>query len=65
MTMPHERTRAVLQTREFLKGLAGKEPGIPQAVRQEAERLLRHYPDELDLAITAKALPAWWSVQDS
>jgi hypothetical protein len=49
MTMPNERTRAVLRTREFLQRLASPyvEDGIkkvPAEVRKEALRLLRHYP---------------------
>jgi hypothetical protein len=49
MTLPHERTRAVFNTREFLLRLASPYgenaiKGVKKAVRQEALRLLRHYP---------------------
>jgi hypothetical protein len=54
MTMPNERTRAVLRTREFLQRLASPyvEGGIkkvPAEVRKEALRLLKHYPFPYDL----------------
>lgn len=51
MTMPSERTRAIIQTREFLDDLS-REQALPEAVRTEARRLLRHYPaaDEVLLA---------------
>ncbi len=51
MTMPSERTRAIIQTREFLVDLS-RDQTLPEAVRTEARRLLRHYPaaDEVLLA---------------
>ncbi len=53
MTLPHERTRAVIRTREFLARLATPYGDgikkIPAEVRQEARRLLRHYPSWFDL----------------
>lgn len=50
MTLPDERYRSVLRTREFLWRLAGGEfPRTPKAVRQEAAALLRHYPSEFEL----------------
>ncbi|SDR87662.1 BPSL0761 family protein [Pseudomonas oryzae] len=51
MTMPSERTRAIIQTREFLVDLS-RDQALPEAVRTEARRLLRHYPaaDEVLLA---------------
>ena len=49
MTLPAERTRAVLRARDFLLRLASPYvPGgikrIPSEVRSEAMRILRHYP---------------------
>ena len=46
MTMPVERVRAVDNTRAFLVRLLNprETPRVPRAVRQEAARLLRHYP---------------------
>jgi len=62
MTMPDERTRAVLQARAFLQELASGDwgPELPPAVRREAHRLLRHYPNAHDLELAHLALPAWF-----
>ncbi|SDS62079.1 BPSL0761 family protein [Pseudomonas oryzae] len=51
MTMPRERTRSIIQTREFLVDLS-RDKTLPEALRIEARRLLRHYPtaDEVLLA---------------
>ena len=51
MTMPSERTRSIIQTREFLVDLS-RDQALPEAVRTEAHRLLPHYPtaDEVLLA---------------
>lgn len=58
MTMPKERTRTIIQPRGFLvspsRGLA-----LPEAVRDEAHRLLRHSPsaDEVLLAEMVEEQP--------
>ena len=44
MTMPNERTRAVIQTREFLVELS-RDASLPDRVRRDAKFLLRHYPN--------------------
>ena len=54
MTMPNERTRAVLRAREFLQRLAspyGEDwiKKVPAEVRKEALRILKHYPFPHDL----------------
>lgn len=50
MTLPDERYRSVMRTREFLWRLAGGEfPRTPKAVRQEADALLRHFPSAFEL----------------
>jgi hypothetical protein len=53
MTMPCERTRAVIRASQFLARLSspygGGIKGIPRAVRQEARAILRHYPMWFDL----------------
>lgn len=65
MTMPDERTRSVLQTRQFLEELAGaKVSGIPEEVRVEARRLLRHFPEKYDLVFAAEARPDLWARPD-
>jgi hypothetical protein len=60
MTMRDERTRSVVQTREFLQELRHS-ADVPESVRNEAHRLLRHYPSDGDLALTAVEFPDWWS----
>ena len=57
MTMPEERTRAIMQTREFLQELTRY---ADNAVRQEAVRLLRHYPCAGDVNIAHRAIPEWF-----
>lgn len=62
MTTPWERTRAVLQTREFLSELAcaSAKSGVPVYVRREATRLLRHYPSPSDMNIAHLGVPIWF-----
>lgn len=59
MTTPHERTRAVLETRAFLAELmdSSMHPDMPEVVRLEARRLLRHYPSASDMKLAGHALP--------
>lgn len=52
MSMPDERTRSLLQAGAFLKELS-KDPSVPPAVREEAFRLLRHYPTVSALRLLA------------
>ena len=51
MTLPIERTNAVLRTEKFLMDLRDpkKYPRVPKAVREEASRLLKHYPTQYDM----------------
>jgi hypothetical protein len=44
MTLPSERTQSVIQTEAFLRELS-RSPLIPEEYRNEAKRLLRHYPE--------------------
>lgn len=62
MTMPCERTRALLQTRHLLERLQdpGRTPRVPQWLRKEAWRLLRHYPNNSSLELAHLALPNWF-----
>ena len=59
MTLPDERYRAVVQTAKFLQSLSysSEIKRVPLAVRQEARRLLRHYPSEYDMMKTAQTSP--------
>lgn len=55
MTLPNERTNAVLRTEKFLMDLRDpkKYPRVPKAVREEAQRLLRHYPSKYNMKYIA------------
>ncbi|WP_415769054.1 BPSL0761 family protein [Pseudomonas sp. LB3P38] len=53
MTMPHERTRSIIQTRDFLVDLSGDQ-ALPESVRNEARRLLRHYPTSDEVLLAGK-----------
>jgi hypothetical protein len=48
MTLPFERSRSVLQTREFLLSLVSGDE-TPKHIREHAHRLLRHYPSATDI----------------
>lgn len=51
MTTPMERTRALVQAGDFLEELRNMEPGtIPDTVREQANRILRHYPSTMEIA---------------
>lgn len=43
MTTVHERTRSVVQTRDFLRELTNDNT-LPETLRTQARILLRHYP---------------------
>jgi hypothetical protein len=60
MTLPDERFRAVMQTAKFLEALSfsSETKRIPLAIRQEARRLLRHYPGEWDMRHASVQAPA-------
>jgi hypothetical protein len=53
MTMPDERTRAVIQTREFLVELY-RDKFLPEKMRRDAKFLLRHYPSKADMVLAAR-----------
>ncbi|WP_408467209.1 BPSL0761 family protein [Paraburkholderia fungorum] len=62
MTMPDERTKAVIETRRFLQMLeAADEVHIPGLVQTVAAALLRHYPLDVDLSVSASTLPGIWA----
>lgn len=68
MTLPYQRSYAVIQTSNFLLRLAnpyveGGIKKIPKAVREEARRLLKHYPHPYDLHAAAKVAPDIFDVQ--
>ena len=53
MTMPHERTRAVVQTHDFLIELA-RDASLPERIRRDARLLLRHYPSRRDMVLAGR-----------
>lgn len=63
MTVPSERTRAVVETRHFLEKLAygnmSNQP--PERLKEYAEALLRHYPYNVDLHLASVYLPMFWA----
>lgn len=62
MTTPLERTKAVTDTRELLQMLArADEITIGGLVQTVALGLLRHYPLDNDLDVSAAALPEIWA----
>jgi hypothetical protein len=63
MTTPIERTRAVLETFDFLRELSGASgtTDAPTALRRQAIRLLRHYPSAGTLQVAHLALPNWFA----
>ena len=62
MTMPNERTRAVLRTRDFLWQLAHatSQEGLRPELRERAKVLLRHYPAKVHMDIVHNACPEWF-----
>lgn len=53
MTIPTERTRSIIQAREFLVDLS-RDKTLPEVVRTEARRLLRHYPTAAEVLLAGK-----------
>jgi hypothetical protein len=62
MTLPSQRTRSVLSTRGFLlrlmhPSLPDGYKKIPRHVREEARRLMRHYPGVVDMSQAGERAP--------
>jgi hypothetical protein len=55
MTVPRERTNAVMFTETFLISLLDPKqtPRVPKAIREHARRLLRHYPSRFEMETIA------------
>ena len=53
MTMPHERSRAIVQTQEFLEQLS-RDASQSEAVRKSAIQLLRHYPSKSEVLMQGR-----------
>jgi len=59
MTVPFERTRALVLTKEFLEAMLDPKqtPRTPRSMRGKAKALLRHYPGLCEIERVHKALP--------
>jgi hypothetical protein len=59
MTLCNERYASVNATRMFLIHLLNPKvtPKVPTKIREEARRLLKHYPDEVVMETVAKQVP--------
>ncbi len=53
MTMPAERTRALRWAREFMKEVRSCDD-VPAHFREQAHRILRHYPEIYEIELQAK-----------
>ncbi|NVL39893.1 BPSL0761 family protein [Pseudomonas syringae] len=53
MTTPNERTRAVIQTGEFLLELS-QDSSLPERIRRDAKFLLRHYPEQFQMLLAGR-----------
>lgn len=56
MTLPAERTRAVLNVRKYLISIIHG-PNAPDFVKSDVRSLLKHYPNELDMRIASEKAP--------
>lgn len=57
MTLPYERRWAINNTRQFLSDLLCQDDSVPEEVKEEAYRCLRHYPGEYHMEEARKAAP--------
>ena len=62
MTTAYERTKAVIEVRKLLQLLGSPTNTTARdAIQDTALLLLRHYPLDIDLEISAAALPGVWA----
>ena len=59
MTIPFERTRALILTKEFLEAMLDPKqtPRTARWMRGKAKSLLKHYPGLADIELSHKILP--------
>ena len=65
MTIPYERTQAVLRTRDLLRRLAAGEVMDPETLQHHAASLLKHFPDAHHLVVSSHASPGTWAHPDA
>lgn len=63
MTLPDERYRSLVRTKEFLIELLNSQstPRVPAIIRQQARGLLRHWPDNYHLEMMCKEMPTYFA----
>ncbi|ONC42039.1 hypothetical protein AQ916_30750 [Burkholderia pseudomallei] len=62
MTTAYERTKAVIEARKLLQLLSSPvNTTVHDSIRDTALLLLRHYPLDIDLEISAAALQGIWA----
>lgn len=63
MTLPDERYRSLVQTKKFLMELLSPHmtPKVPKVIRNRAEGLLRHWPDNYILEIMCEEMPNYFA----
>lgn len=66
MTLPDERYRSVLQTKQLLQDLLDpvKTPRVPKVIRQRAMGCLRHYPDKYHMDLVGTVSPGLFETKD-
>ena len=59
MTIAFERTRSLIQAREFLQAMMDPKqtPRVPRCLRGKAKTILLHYPNLAEIEMAHKALP--------
>lgn len=57
MTLPDERYRAVMMAKKFLESIINTRSGLSKEMKDEARRILRHFPSEYDMDRAGEAAP--------
>lgn len=63
MTLPDERYRSLIQTKQFLIELQRPSitPRVPKHIRQRANSLLKHWPGDYHLETMCEQLPSMFA----
>lgn len=64
MTLPTERSRSVIEAKRLLQELSAR-ADIPEDVRREAERLMRHYPGSIHVSLAGVAWPMHFATDEA
>lgn len=60
MTIPIERTKSVVHTRELLESIV-RDTSLPATLREHANWCLRHFPLDVHLELSAQEAPSLWA----